>query len=348
MPRNLIVAIAAVVLVVIAGVAAYRIYFSGPPALTETVTVKEYVGGVTSSAPQDYAAQTEGIFAKYNLKVEFVVLAGTSQAVQAVAADRSGLAFVQGDILDQMLIADQNPDAPPLVAIAATQPLNPVALVFLEKSGISKPTDLIGKKIGVPTGSLSEQYLNVFLQKQGIDKTKVTVLNVGFAALHPALLQGQVDVVCEFARGIGSLQLAAPQEKVKSFLFGDYQMPTPLGAVVVQKSLLDTKPSVAKAIAQASTEALYFCATNPEKCVHDFVDQNQGRDYEQTLAEWKIALKAQNALDPESAKKLKPLQLGWFDPALVSKTLPELRTVFAIKREFDPTSLYTNQFVERP
>ncbi len=347
MRRPLVAAIAAVVVLVVAGVAIYQVYFSGPPALTQDVTVKEYVGGITSSAPQDYAAQAEGIFAKHHIKVDFVVLGGTSQAVQAVAADQSGLAFAQGDLLDMMLIADQNPGTPALLGVAATQPLNPVALVFLEKSGIKKPADLVGKKIGVPTGSLSEQYLNVFLQKQGIDKSKVTITNVGFAALHPALLQGQVDVVCEFARGIGSLQLAT-KDKVGSFLFGDFQMPTPIGAVVVQKKLLDTQPSVAKAIAQASTEALHFCATNPEKCVKDFVDLNQGRDYDQTLAEWKLALKAQNALDPESAKKLRPLQIGWFDPQLVSKTLPELKTVFNMKTTFEPTSLYTNQFVEKP
>ena len=347
MRRSVVAAIAAVVIVVVAGVAVYQVYFSGPPALTQDVTLKDYVGGVTSSAPQDYAAQAEGIFAKYHLKVDFVTLGGTSQAVQAVAADASGLAFAQGDLLDMMLIADQNPGTPALLGIAATQPLNPVALVFLDKSGIKKPADLAGKKIGVPTGSLSEQYLNVFLQKPGIDKSKVNILNVGFAALHPALLQGQVDVVCEFARGIGSLQLAT-KDKVGSFLFGDFQMPTPLGAVVVQKKLYDTQPSVAKALAQASTEALYFCATNPEKCVKDFVDLNQGRDYDQTLAEWKLALKAQNALDPESAKQLRPMQIGWFDPQLVAKTLPELKTLFNMKTIFDPTTLYTNAFMEKP
>jgi hypothetical protein len=45
---------------------------------------------------------------------------------------------------------------------------------------------------------------------------------------------------------------------------------------------------------------------------------------------------------------MKPAQLGWYDAAVIAKTLPELKTLFSIKKDFDPTTLYTNQFVERP
>jgi NitT/TauT family transport system substrate-binding protein len=346
-------AVAAVIVVavlVIGGVVAYSTYFSGPSTSGSMITVTEYVGGVTTSAPQDFAADAEGYFAENNIKVNYVILDGTSQAVQATAADRSGFAFAQGSILDEMLIADKNPSAPALIGIAGSQPRNPVAVIFLKGSGIEKPSDLIGKRIGVPTGSLSEQYLNVFLEKQGIPKDKVTIQNIAFSALHPALLQKQVDAICEFARGLASLDIVAPQQgqSVGSFMFGDYDMPSPLGAVVVQKSLVEKNPAVAKGIGTATTRGLYFCATNPEKCIEHFVAANEGRDYEQSLAEWKVALKAQNGLESDQVRSMRPLQLGWFDPDLVKNTLPELRTLFSIDKTFEPTTLYTNQYVEQP
>jgi ABC-type nitrate/sulfonate/bicarbonate transport system substrate-binding protein len=345
MPRARKAAIAFLVIVISVAVA-YRAGFSSP----SMVTVSDYVGGITTSAPQDFAADAEGIFAKHNLRVNFVTLEGTSQAVEAVAADRTGLAFTQGDILDEMLLADKNPSAPALIGVAATEPRNPVALIFLQSSGIKTPADLAGKTIGVPTGSLSEQYLDIFLQKQGIAKDKVTIQNIGFPALHPALLQKRVAAICEFARGLASLNIVALQQgqKVGSFLFGDYHMPSPLGAVIVQKSLVDKDPAVAGAMAAALTEGLYFCAREPEQCAKDFVIKNPGRDYDQTLAEWKVALKAQYGLDTAMVRKMKPLQLGWFDPALVATTLPELKTLFKINTTFNPTTLYTNQFVEHP
>jgi len=116
----------------------------------------------------------------------------------------------------------------------------------------------------------------------------------------------------------------------------------------IQKSLLDKSPAVARAIALASTESLHFCVVNPAKCVDDFVAQNQGRDIPQTLAEWNVAVRLQYGFDPEKAKTMKPAQLGWYDAAVIAKTLPELKTLFNIKKDFDPTTLYTNQFVERP
>lgn len=322
---------------------------AAPTGLTEVVEVNSYVGGVTSSAPHDYAGVTEGIYAKYKLKLNFIVLAGTSQAVQAVAADRSGVAFTHGSLLDQMLIADQNPDAPPLIGIAAGAMKNPVGIMFLQSSGIKTPADLRGKKIGVPTGSLSEQYLDVFLAKQGIPKSSVTIINTAFAAQQGALLTKQVDAISAFARAIASLEIAAPaNDKVGSFLFGDYNMPSPLAGVTIQKSLLDTKPLVARAIALASTESFHFCVVNPEKCIQHFVAQNQGRDIPQTLAEWKVAMSAQYGVSTEMAKAKRPGQLGWYDADFIAKTLPELKTLFNIKKDFVPTTLYTNQFVERP
>lgn len=322
---------------------------AAPQGLTEVVEVTSYVGGVTSSAPHDYAGVTEGIYAKYKLKLNFVVLAGTSQAVQAVAADRTGLAFTHGDILDEMLIADQNPDAPPLIGIAAGAMRNPVGVMYLQSSGIKSPADLRGKKIGVPTGSLSEQYLDVFLAKQGIPKSAVTIINTAFAAQQGALLTKQVDAIAAFLRAIASLEIAVPQgDKIGSFVFGDYNLPSPLAGVTIQKSLLDKNPAVARAIALASTESLHFCVVNPAKCVDDFVAQNQGRDIPQTLAEWNVAVRLQYGFDPEKAKTMKPAQLGWYDATVIAKTLPELRTLFNIKKDFDPTTLYTNQFVERP
>jgi ABC-type nitrate/sulfonate/bicarbonate transport system substrate-binding protein len=125
-------------------------------------------------------------------------------------------------------------------------------------------------------------------------------------------------------------------------------MPSPLGAVVVQKTLVDKNPAVAKAIATASTRALYFCATKPEQCVKDFIAANPGRDYDQTLAEWQVALQAQYGLDTQKVQSMKPMSLGWFDPQLVKDTMPQLNTLFTISKTFEPTALYTNQFVEQP
>jgi NitT/TauT family transport system substrate-binding protein len=323
---------------------------SSSSSSTATTTVTDYVGGATTSAPQDFAAQAEGIYAKYNLKVKFVDLSGTSQAVQAVAADKSGLAFTEGDIADEMLIESQNPSAPALVSVAASEQLNPVALFFLKGSGITKPSDLIGKTIGVPSGSLSEEYLDAFLKSEGIPADKVTVENIAFAAEGASLLGKKVNAIAEFVRGLGSLSLLAKPrgEQIGTFTFGKYNIASPLAGVVVQQSLVDKQSTVAKEIAQASTAALYFCVTNQSKCIKDFVAANAGDSYPDSLAEWQVAITQGYGLNPATVAKEKALQLGYISPALVAKTVPELQTLFSIKKTFDPATLYTNQYMESP
>ena len=105
---------------------------------------------------------------------------------------------------------------------------------------------------------------------------------------------------------------------------------------------------MAKDIAQASTEALYFCVTNQAKCIKDFVAANAGDSYTDSLAEWQVAITQGYGLNPATVAKENPLQLGYISPALVAKTVPELNTLFSIKKTFVPTTLYTNKYVESP
>jgi NitT/TauT family transport system substrate-binding protein len=314
-------------------------------------TVTEYSGQSTTSAPQGYAAQAEGIYAKYNLKVKTVTISGaTSAEVQALAADKSGLSFTGGDIADEMLVADKSTDATPLVAVAADETLNPVALFFLKSSGITKPSDLIGKTIGVPSGSTSGEYLDVFLQKEGIPLNKVKIQNVSFATQAAALISKKVDANAEFVRGGGSLAILgkAHGEQIGSFAFGSYGIAAPLSATLVQKSLITQHPDVAKDIALADAAANQFCVTNPEKCMKDYVAANPGVNYDNALAEWETNIAQGSTWNAATVAKQTPAQFGYFDAGLVAKTVPELETLFAMKLKFDPTTLYTNQFMEAP
>jgi NitT/TauT family transport system substrate-binding protein len=314
-------------------------------------TVTEYSGQSTTSAPQGYAAQAEGIYAKYNLKVKVVTISGaTSAEVQALAADKSGLAFAGGDIADEMLVAGKSTEAAPLVAVSADETLNPVALFFLKSSGITKPSDLIGKTIGVPAGSTSEEYLNVFLQKEGIPVNKVKIENISFAAQAAALMAGKVDANAEFVRGGGSLAILGKEhgQQIGSFAFGSYGIAAPLSATLVQKSLLTQHPDVAKDIALADAAANEFCITNPAQCMKDYVAANPGVNYTDALAEWKTNIAQGSTWNAATVAKETPAQFGYFDASLIAKTVPELESLFDIKTKFDPTTLYTNQFMEAP
>ena len=319
--------------------------------LATLTTITQYGGEATTSGPEEYAAQAEGIYAKYNLKVNKVKIAGvTASQVQALAADKTGMAFAGGDLADEMLVADKSDDANPLVAVTAGETLNPVAVFFLKSSGITKPSDLVGKKIGVPNGSTSAEYLDVFLAKEGISKNQVTIENISFATQAAALMAKKVDATAQFVRAKGSLTNLGKQnnEEIGSFVFGDFGIAAPLSATLVQQRLVTEHPDVAKAIALANAEATQFCVVNPEQCMRDYVAANAGVNYDNALVEWKTNVSDGSTWDASVVAKQTPAQFGYFDADLIAKTVPELETLFSMKTKFDPTTLFTNQFMQAP
>jgi putative hydroxymethylpyrimidine transport system substrate-binding protein len=137
-----------------------------------------------------YIADERGYFREEGLKVDLYTPSDPSTVLQTVGAgqDDFGISY-QPDIL---LARAQNV---PVVAVAAMvqHPLNSV--MALKSSGIERPADLKGKKVGYPGIPTNEPLLDTMLKFDGLSGLEdVELVNVGFN-LAPALISGQVDAV---------------------------------------------------------------------------------------------------------------------------------------------------------
>src|SRR5208337_5614790 len=106
-------------IVLTAGVtSAYFLYLVPSPTTasqqvaTQLVHLSRYTGGTEPNESPLYAAEVEGIYQQNGLVIDQIPLDGTSAAVQALAADKSGFAFVWGDLLDEIVIKATNPSSP--------------------------------------------------------------------------------------------------------------------------------------------------------------------------------------------------------------------------------------------
>lgn len=137
-----------------------------------------------------YIAEEKGYFADENLDVQLYTPVDPSTVLQTVGAgsDDFGISY-QPDVL---LARAQGV---PVVSIAGMvqHPLNSV--VALESSGITRPADLKGKKVGYPGIPTNEPLLETMLKFDGLSGlSDVELVNVGFD-LAPALISGRVDAV---------------------------------------------------------------------------------------------------------------------------------------------------------
>ena len=134
-------------------------------------------------------ADQRGYFAEEGLDVELYTPADPTTVLQTVGAGRDtfGISY-QTDVLFA-----REAGVPVVSAAALVQhPLN--AVMTKADSGIARPADLVGKRVGIAGLPSDEALLGTMLAADGASLQDVELVNVGFD-LMPALFAGSVDAV---------------------------------------------------------------------------------------------------------------------------------------------------------
>ena len=136
-----------------------------------------------------FIAKEKGYFEEEGLEVTIYTPDDPATVLLTVGAgqDEFGLSYQT-----EVLLAMQQ--QVPVVSIAALvqHPLNSV--MALKSSGIERPRDLKGKKIGSPGIPTDIPLLSTMLKTEGLTMADVEMVNVGFD-LVPALISKQVDAI---------------------------------------------------------------------------------------------------------------------------------------------------------
>ena len=136
-----------------------------------------------------YLAKENGYYAAEGLDVSIYVPANPEDVLKLVGSgkDTFGISY-QTDVL----LARS--EGVPVKSIAALvqHPLN--SIMTLKESGIGRPKQLEGRKVGSPGIPSNDAYLATMLGADGADPKKVEVVNVGFD-LVPALIGKKVDAI---------------------------------------------------------------------------------------------------------------------------------------------------------
>jgi NitT/TauT family transport system substrate-binding protein len=139
-----------------------------------------------------YSAEMNGHFAQQNLKVTLKEggfgAGGYIEPIDQVLAGKADFGLASAATLIQARAQGK-----PVVAVLSVLQRSPFALISLDKSNITQPKDLVGKKVAVSAGGAMDVYLS-FLQAQGIDPKAVNTVERKDFGVDP-LLKGDVDVL---------------------------------------------------------------------------------------------------------------------------------------------------------
>jgi putative hydroxymethylpyrimidine transport system substrate-binding protein len=237
-----------------------------------------------------YLAQSKGYFKDEGLEVDIHPPSNPDDILKAVGAgtDNFGISY-QTDVITARAASV------PIKSIAAIvqHPLNTV--MALKSSGITRPKQLEGKKVGVPGVPSDEPLLKTMLAADGASIDKVEMVNVGFD-LIPSLIGKKVDAIIGGYEAHEAIVAEQQGQPVNVLKVQDWGVPDYYELVLVTSDkMVKENPDVVRKFMRAATKG------------YQDAQANQGAAIDALVAAYKDA--DRNVEEP-GLKRLAPL---WTD-----------------------------------
>jgi NitT/TauT family transport system substrate-binding protein len=206
-----------------------------------------------------WTAKDLGLFEKYGLKTELVLIPGGTRGMQALVSGSTQ--FAQGSASSPISLKLQGGDA---VIVAAA--LNKFPFSLVAQKQIRRPADLAGKKIGIVNfGGSNELAVILALREWNIPRHAVTLVPSGEAAHRlVALSAGNLDATVlsppyttEAAR-LGFNILADMSEM---------DLPFPQTVIAVRRSFLEKSRETVKRFLRAYSDAIFQFTTQRQQAL---------------------------------------------------------------------------------
>lgn len=211
----------------------------------------------TQSPP--WIAKETGIFAKYGLDAEVILLTGSPRLVQSLIAGDVDFAIVGATATMRARMRGAN-----VVILATATNVTNQKLLVGGKSGIHRLEDLKGRVIGVSQyGSEADAFARVAVAKAGLrpDKDVAIIQLGGHPQVATALIAGKIE-----AGVVGGLATLTAQKSGAIVLTGGVQLKAvaPSGTLAVSGSYIQRNRDTVMRFMRAFVEAIHYFKTNRE------------------------------------------------------------------------------------
>jgi NitT/TauT family transport system substrate-binding protein len=222
-----------------------------------------------------YVAADRGYFADEGIAVDFDYSTETD-GVALLGAGDVQFSLASGE---QVLLA--RAQGLPVVYVFGWWQDYPVAVAARSESGIVRPADLAGRRIGLP-GTFGASYigLRALLDSAGLAETDVTLDSIGFNQVQ-ALLAGQEEAVVVYTNN-EPIQLAAQGISVNLIRVADYVRLSSNGLVSNETTIRDD-PQLVRGMVRAFDLGIRDTLADPQaafeiskKYVENLAEADQG------------------------------------------------------------------------
>jgi len=285
------------------------------------------------------ASQVKGYYKAAGLDVTIDAGNGSGGTVTRVASGTYDMGFA--DMAALMEFHANNPDAPNKpVAVMMVYNNTPAAVLALKKSGITKPSDLNGRKLGAPGFDAGRKAFPIFAKANGITGVQWTSMDPPLR--ETMLVRGDIEAITGFsftsllnleARGVKAADIVVlpfPAHGVR--LYGN--------AIIVSPKLLRENPAAVKAFLTAFTKGAKEVIANPDPAI-EYVRARDGIiNVELEKRRLRMAIDAVVASPDARAEGF-----GVVVPGRLALMASQVSDAFATKTRIDPAAVWTDAYL---
>ena len=216
---------------------------------------------------------------------------GSGGAVTRVASGAYEMGFA--DIAALMEFHANNPTAPNKpIAVMMVYNNTPAAVLALKKSGITKPSDLNGKKLGAPVFDAGRKAFPIFAKANGIHDVTWTAMDPTLR--ETMLMRGDIDAITGFSF-TSLLNLEARGVKAEDVVvlpYPSYGVKMYGNAIIVSETFLQKNPEAVKAFLRAFSKGMKDVVADPKGAIATLKARDGLVNEELELRRLKLALDA--------------------------------------------------------
>ncbi|EXU79683.1 taurine ABC transporter permease [Comamonas aquatica DA1877] len=282
--------------------------------------------------------EQKGYFKDVGLDVNVEAASGAG-AIQRVASGTHDLGFA--DLAALMEFHANNPDAPiKPVAIMVIYNTTPASVMALKKSGITKASDLTGKKLGAPIFDAGRRTFPLFAQANGVGEVQWTTMDPPLR--ETMLVRGDLDAVTGYtftsllnleARGV-------KREDVVVLPYATHGVQLYGNVIIASPKLIAEKPEAVRAFLKAFAKGAKEGIAHPEAAIASMKAKDGLVNVPQEVKRLKLTI--ETAIDGEGARKE---GFGQLNPARLQLMAEQVAKAYATKRPIPVQAVWNGSFL---
>ena len=281
----------------------------------------------------------KGYFQAAGLNVSVDAGSGSGGAIQRVASGSYDMGFA--DLAALMEFHANNPDVKDKpVAVMMVYNNTPASVMSLKKSGIAKPSDLTGKKMGAPVFDGGRRGFALFAKANKVGDVQWTTMDPPLR--ETMLVRGDVDAITGFtftsllnleARGVKAADVAVMP-------FADNGVKLYGNAIIASAKLVRENPDAVRAFLKAFTKGAKEVMANPGAAIAH-VKERDGI-VNTALETRRLQLAIDTVINTADARAE---GFGQVSPTRMALMASQVSDVYATKTRVNPEGVWSGKFL---